>query len=157
MPPRRALSIGQPYAELILRGIKTIEYRSRRTRIIGERFYIYAARTPVGTPGSPGVIKDLRQVAGALDHSGRSRSGSQSVSYPGPNRSCSFSLCVLCGESSSFLATNGRGFMRRALSVMARGSSLPSPLRSLRLGGESSSLTALLPLLEPALHTDRLG
>ena len=44
MPPRRALSIRQPYAELILRGIKTIEYRSRRTRIIGERFYIYAAR-----------------------------------------------------------------------------------------------------------------
>ncbi len=30
----RALSIRQPYAELILRGIKTIEYRSRRTRII---------------------------------------------------------------------------------------------------------------------------
>ncbi len=42
----RALSIRQPYAELILRGIKTIEYRTRRTRIIGERFYIYAARTP---------------------------------------------------------------------------------------------------------------
>ncbi len=32
----RALSIRQPYAELILRGIKTIEYRSRPTRIIGE-------------------------------------------------------------------------------------------------------------------------
>jgi ASCH domain len=39
----RALSIRQPWAELILRGIKTIEYRSRPTRIIGERFYIYAA------------------------------------------------------------------------------------------------------------------
>ena len=39
----RALSIRQPYAELILRGIKTIEYRSRPTRILGERFYIYAA------------------------------------------------------------------------------------------------------------------
>ena len=39
-----ALSIRQPYAELILRGEKTIEYRSRPTRIIGERFYIYAAR-----------------------------------------------------------------------------------------------------------------
>ncbi len=38
-----ALSIRQPYAELILRGIKTIEYRSRPTRIIGERFWIYAA------------------------------------------------------------------------------------------------------------------
>ena len=42
----RALSIRQPWAELILRGEKTIEYRSRPTRIIGERFYIYAARKP---------------------------------------------------------------------------------------------------------------
>ncbi|MCH8823433.1 MAG: ASCH domain-containing protein [Planctomycetes bacterium] len=40
----RALSIRQPYAELILRGEKTIEYRSRPTKIIGERFYIYASR-----------------------------------------------------------------------------------------------------------------
>ena len=40
----RALSIRQPYAELILRGIKTVEYRSRPTRIIGERFYIYASK-----------------------------------------------------------------------------------------------------------------
>jgi hypothetical protein len=49
----RALSIRQPYAELIpsarsgqaLRGIKTVEYRSRSTRIIGERFHIYASLT----------------------------------------------------------------------------------------------------------------
>jgi hypothetical protein len=44
----RALSIRQPYAELILRGtcgehtcgeqIKPIEFRSRPTKIIGERF-----------------------------------------------------------------------------------------------------------------------
>ena len=40
----RALSIRQPWAELILRGVKTIEYRSRPTRIIGERFHIYASR-----------------------------------------------------------------------------------------------------------------
>ena len=40
----RALSIRQPYAELILRGIKTVEYRSRSTRIIGERFHIYAIK-----------------------------------------------------------------------------------------------------------------
>jgi len=40
----RALSIRQPYAELILRGMKTIEYRSRATRIVGERFYIYASK-----------------------------------------------------------------------------------------------------------------
>ena len=42
----RALSIRQPFAELILRGIKTVEYRSRPTRIIGERFHIYASRSP---------------------------------------------------------------------------------------------------------------
>src|SRR6476660_5519374 len=40
----RALSIRQPYAELILRGIKTVEYRTQPTRIIGERFYIYASK-----------------------------------------------------------------------------------------------------------------
>jgi hypothetical protein len=40
----RALSIRQPFAELILRGIKTVEYRSRPTRIIGERFFIYATK-----------------------------------------------------------------------------------------------------------------
>lgn len=40
----RALSIRQPYAELILRGIKTVEYRSRATRIVGERFWIYASQ-----------------------------------------------------------------------------------------------------------------
>jgi hypothetical protein len=44
MAPLRALSIRQPYAEMILRGIKTIEYRSRPTRIIGERFFIYASK-----------------------------------------------------------------------------------------------------------------
>ncbi|MCI0675413.1 MAG: ASCH domain-containing protein [Phycisphaerales bacterium] len=38
------MSIRQPYAELILRGVKTIEYRSRRTRLIGETFYIYASK-----------------------------------------------------------------------------------------------------------------
>src|SRR5262245_14035781 len=43
-PIMRALSIRQPWAELILRGIKTVEYRSRPTRIVGERFYIYAAK-----------------------------------------------------------------------------------------------------------------
>ena len=47
----RALSIRQPYAELILRGIKRIEYRSRPTKIIGERFYIYASRKWAGVNG----------------------------------------------------------------------------------------------------------
>jgi predicted transcriptional regulator len=40
----RALSIRQPFAEMILRGMKTVEYRSRPTRIIGERFWIYASK-----------------------------------------------------------------------------------------------------------------
>ena len=44
----RALSIRQPFAELILRGIKTVELRSRPTNVVGERFYIYAAKTKLG-------------------------------------------------------------------------------------------------------------
>ena len=48
----RALSIRQPYAELILRGIRPIEFSfgkltagcSRPARIIGKRFYIYASQ-----------------------------------------------------------------------------------------------------------------
>src|SRR4051812_15413576 len=43
----RALSIRQPFAELILRGVKTVEYRSLRTHIVGERFWIYASRKSV--------------------------------------------------------------------------------------------------------------
>ena len=47
----RALSIRQPWAELILRGVKTVEYRSRTTRLVGERFWIYAAgQWPVSAP-----------------------------------------------------------------------------------------------------------
>jgi hypothetical protein len=39
----KALSIRQPWAELILRGDKTVEYRSQPTKIRG-RIYIYAAQ-----------------------------------------------------------------------------------------------------------------
>ena len=39
----RALSICQPHAEAILRGVKTTEYRSRATKIRG-RTYIYASQ-----------------------------------------------------------------------------------------------------------------
>jgi hypothetical protein len=39
-----ALSIRQPWAELIIRGVKTVEYRSRPTRVLGRRFWIYAAK-----------------------------------------------------------------------------------------------------------------
>ena len=39
-----ALSVRQPFAELILRGVKTVEYRSRPTRVGGRRFFIYASK-----------------------------------------------------------------------------------------------------------------
>src|SRR5262249_25434122 len=39
---RRALSIQQPWAELILMQKKDIEFRSRPTNILNERIYIYA-------------------------------------------------------------------------------------------------------------------
>ena len=55
----RALSIRQPYAELILRGIKTVEYRSQPTRIIGERFHIYASKGKV----SPPIVSDNLEAA----------------------------------------------------------------------------------------------
>jgi hypothetical protein len=41
----RALSVRQPYIELILSGRKTIEYRSRRTNV-RERVYLYASTFP---------------------------------------------------------------------------------------------------------------
>ena len=47
----RALSIRQPWAELILRGVKTVEYRSRPTHVVGQRFWIYAARGPAVPKG----------------------------------------------------------------------------------------------------------
>src|SRR5687768_18607703 len=53
----RALSIRQPWAELILRGVKKIEYRSRPTRLIGERFYIYAAKGKTTERRSDGATK----------------------------------------------------------------------------------------------------
>ena len=73
----RALSIRQPYAELILRWIKTAELRSMSTTIVGERFYIYAckakAKQPVpiwsddlrvAPPGSPPAW--MIELAGAI-------------------------------------------------------------------------------------------
>jgi hypothetical protein len=61
----RALSIRQPYAEMILRGEKTIEYRSRPTKIIGERFYIYAARKYGQRPETCGLRRDICSPAPA--------------------------------------------------------------------------------------------
>ena len=54
-----ALSIRQPHAELILRGIKRIEYRSRATKMIGRRFWIYAAGT---WPPTPAARRDIERA-----------------------------------------------------------------------------------------------
>jgi predicted transcriptional regulator len=56
----RALSIRQPYAELILRGVKTIEYRSWPTRIIGQPFYIYAAKKWAGVEVKRSEVRDQK-------------------------------------------------------------------------------------------------
>src|SRR5436305_1452527 len=45
----RAISIRQPYTELILRGLKKNEFRSRPTRI-RDRVYLYAALRPANDP-----------------------------------------------------------------------------------------------------------
>jgi hypothetical protein len=55
----RALSIRQPYAELILRGKKKIEYRSMPTKIRG-RVYIYAGLKP----GPLDEFEDLNATPG---------------------------------------------------------------------------------------------
>lgn len=47
--PTHAISIRQPFVELILRGKKKAEYRSRPTHIRG-RVYLYAAQKPVANP-----------------------------------------------------------------------------------------------------------
>jgi hypothetical protein len=54
-PLKRALSIRQPYAELILRGLKKVEYRSRPTLNVRDEFYIYAAIKP----GEPEGFREL--------------------------------------------------------------------------------------------------
>lgn len=54
----RALSVRQPWAELIMRGDKTIECRSRPTRVQG-RLWIYASQTRASAPsGSTMHIAD---------------------------------------------------------------------------------------------------
>ena len=57
-----AQSIRRPYVEMILRGIKTIEYRSTQTRRIDERFYLYASQTP----GRADVFAELDVEPGDL-------------------------------------------------------------------------------------------
>ena len=46
MPPTLALSVQQPFAEMIVRGLKLIEYRSwpLPKNMIGQRVYIHASK-----------------------------------------------------------------------------------------------------------------
>ena len=62
----RALSIRQPYAEVILRGIKTVEYCGRKTGIVGQRFYIYAARKIPEQADTAQRFKKLGHAVGGL-------------------------------------------------------------------------------------------
>jgi hypothetical protein len=71
--PMRALSIRQPYAELILRGIKTAEFRSRRTKLLDERFYIYAAKGPPRRRVIDPVAEGMRIWSDDLAVPGRER------------------------------------------------------------------------------------
>jgi hypothetical protein len=77
--PMRALSIRQPYAELILRGVKTAEFRSRRTNILGERFYIYAAKGPARSRATDVVAEGNRIWSDDLAVPGRERGTSPPV------------------------------------------------------------------------------
>src|SRR3954453_5898773 len=61
-----ALSIRQPYAEEILRGIKKIEYRNRPTKVIGVTFYIYAAMKVPTHAGIPERFRKLGSAVGGL-------------------------------------------------------------------------------------------
>jgi hypothetical protein len=54
-PQRLALGIQQPWAELILRGIKTLEIRSLSTNVRG-RIYLYASRQLSASPASQNAI-----------------------------------------------------------------------------------------------------
>jgi hypothetical protein len=59
--PKRALSIRQPFAEMILRGTKKVEYRTIPTNI-RERVYIYASKTP----GDEDAFKKIKMKPGDL-------------------------------------------------------------------------------------------
>lgn len=60
----KALSIRQPWAELILRGEKTVEYRSQPTKIRG-RVYIYAALGRAESDDD-GITDELQETLAAL-------------------------------------------------------------------------------------------
>lgn len=54
-PQRIALGIQQPWAELILRGQKTLEIRSQSTQVRG-RIYLYASRRSSSLPAAQNMV-----------------------------------------------------------------------------------------------------
>lgn len=54
-PQRIALGIQQPWVELILRGVKTLEIRSQSTQVRG-RIYLYASKKPSALPAAQLMI-----------------------------------------------------------------------------------------------------
>jgi len=102
----RALSIRQPYAKKILRGIKTVEYRSRKTGIVGRRFYIYAAGKIPEQADTAQRFKKLGHAvgglpAGVLVGTAKISVGSSTPFFSGPKPFCG--LENLFADSETFL------------------------------------------------------
>jgi ASCH domain len=65
--PFLALSIRQPFAELVMRGAKRIEFRSRRTHVRG-RILIYATLRRLAPPDEARIARRYRLDTDALPH-----------------------------------------------------------------------------------------
>ena len=134
----RALSIRQPWAELILRGLKTVEYRSRPTRIIGEEFYIYAAKgSGVRVRGSGEAGETARRIW-SDDLAVTDRAGGRGGEAP-PAWMLELAellifgrlpVGVLVGTASIELCTGGDGDYRWHLAQVKR---LPRPRKPARM------------------------
>jgi len=119
----RALSIRQPYAEFILRGLKTIEYRSQPTKIIGERFYIYAARKWAGLNGDslPGVEPDPESLPTGVIV------GTAVISHCTEVTGSQAGACATCGTSPTSSASPAPGNPHPAAAPNPSGSALSDP------------------------------
>ena len=60
-----ALGVKQPWAELIMRGIKTVEIRSVSTNLRGT-IYIYATKKLAGTPSAQAAFQEHHLESGSL-------------------------------------------------------------------------------------------
>jgi len=86
----RAISIRQPFVELILRGEKLYEYRSRPTRL-RERVYLYAAKTlntVDGFPESEALLLPRGFILGSVGITGceETEDGGYAYALAGPLR-----------------------------------------------------------------------